>query len=158
MRSRFYHTEAETVGHCIVSMTCCVLWKRERCRGEWGEWGNARGPHWPTCPGRNDKEKWKVESCWGQDLGARENSHFLLTSVCSLAPDPPPKSEQIGWCGLFCIFAVCLCFLTFMFQVASNVDSNHCDLDSSRWMDGGWMEEGWVGGGTDAASWGLCHS
>lgn len=49
-----------------------------------------------------------MEGCWGQDLGARENSHFLLTSVCTLIPDPLIlQARSGGGCGVFS-FVVCL--------------------------------------------------
>lgn len=64
------------------------------------------------------KEKWKVEGCWGQDLCARENSHFLLTSICTLTSDPntrvshhpPPlfqaRSGLDGPCWRLAVFVV----------------------------------------------------
>lgn len=57
-----------------------------------------------------DKEKWKVEGYWGQDLGARENSHFLLTSVCTLAPSPSPSCSRPNGGRVGCIQCL-LCVL-----------------------------------------------
>lgn len=64
-----------------VENTCSALWKRKV--------GDGGGHHWPTWLSVGSvKEKWKVEGCCGRDLCARENSHFLLTSICTLTSNP----------------------------------------------------------------------
>lgn len=61
----------------------------------------------------SNKDEWRVEGSWGQDLGAGENSHFLLTSVCTLAPDTTSRSrpdwskvEDVGYSVFCCVFWV----------------------------------------------------
>lgn len=84
---------------------------RRRKVKERGDGVHVRGPRWPMHPpseSAGNKDEWRVEGSWGQDLGAGENSHFLLTSVCTLAPDTTSRSrpdwskvEDVGY-WLFC--------------------------------------------------------
>lgn len=86
---------------------------------EGGEWGG--GHRWPTWLSVGSvKEKWKVEGCCGRDLCARENSHFLLTSICTLTSNPttttttivshpPPPAPAPGQTRAGCLMCFGLC-------------------------------------------------
>lgn len=98
-----------------VENTCSALWKRKV-----GDGGGSPLTNMTECGERQGEMK---SGCCGRDLCARENSHFLLTSICTLTSNPhtivshpppiPSSRPDQGWMvdvgGSVCLLCSGLC-------------------------------------------------